>query len=132
MDKLHVIADSVAETGLVVGEDYENNRLGIARPASLHGTKFRGWQEDEEVVGYWGGMVKSNAPSASVNAITKGKKVFYNLNISLGAAPGPGAVWIDETFKNHEDVVTAIIGCYFGDRIDFSNASLESWFPNKT
>ena len=123
MNDLMWIAHDLADHGLVVGEDYEHDRIGIARPASLEGTKFKGWAENR-IVGFWGGMVKSNAPSATLKTVGSGRKTMYHLNVSIGAAPGPGPEWIDETYKTREEAVDAVVGCFFGDKIDFNNPSL--------
>jgi len=49
------------------------------------------------------------------------------LNISSPAVPGPGPVYFDEKFETVEDLVTAVRECYFSDRIDFNNPSLDGW-----
>jgi len=124
---LYNIASIVSELGLVVYRNNDENELYIARPASLVGTKFRGWDKDI-VTGYSSISLKTNAPSAALTIEGKGRKTKFRLNISLLAAPGPGPVWIDEVFKSAEEVVEAVRECYFGDRIDFENESLEKFY----
>jgi hypothetical protein len=124
---LYNIASIVSEFGLIVHRNNDKNELYIARPASLVGTKFRGWDEDI-VTGYSSMSLKTNAPSAVLTIEGKGRKTKFRLNISLLAAPVPGPVWIDEVFKSAEEVVKAVRECYFGDRINFKNESLENYF----
>ncbi len=121
---LYSIASRVSEFGLVVHRNNEKNELYIARPASLEGTIFRGWEEDT-VIGISSTNLKINAPTAILIMQGKGRKTKFNLNISLPMAPGPGPIWFDEVFKSPEDAIEAIKECYFGDRIDFENESLE-------
>lgn len=121
------IASRIAESGLVVHENYEKRELYIARPSSLKGTKFRGWKEDQ-VSGISDTVLKINAPSAKIVISGEGRKTRYLVNISIGAAPGPGPEWFNEEFKRPEDAIKAVLDCYFSDRIDFYNSSLESWY----
>jgi hypothetical protein len=51
----------------------------------------------------------------------------WRVDISMAAAPGPGPVWFHEEFTKVEDAVDAIEGCFFADRIDSQNESLERW-----
>jgi hypothetical protein len=124
---LYSITSSVSKLGLVVHQNNDKNELYIARPASLEGTKFRGWESDI-VNGYSSTSLKTNAPSAILSVEGKGRKTKFRLNISLLAAPGPGPIWFDEVFKSADEVVEAVKDCYFGDRINFKNESLESYF----
>ncbi len=124
---LYNIASVVSKLGLVVHRSNDKNELYIARPASLGGTKFRGWEEDI-VIGFSGTSLMANAPSAVLTIEGKGRKTKFKLNISLPAAPGPGPVWYDEVFKSSEELVEAVKECYFGDRIDFNNESLENFY----
>ncbi len=126
MDTLNV-ACHIAESGLVVHELPEGNKVIIARPASLEGTSFRGCSENR-VTGYAETILLVNAPLAELQEIGSKKTKKYNLNISLAAAPGPGPIWIDEDFEDIKTAIKAVIECFFGDRVDFNNESLNSWY----
>lgn len=125
------IASRIAQSGLVVHENYDKRELYIARPASLKGTEFRGWTEDC-VSGVSDTVLKINAPSAKISIPGEGNKTRYLVNISIGAAPGPGPEWFNEEFKDIEKAIEAVTECYFSDRIDFNNSSLERWYGQKT
>jgi len=125
------IAIRIAESGLVVNENSEKKELHIARPASVNGTEFRGWADDH-VFGMGDVTLKVNAPTAKVVITGKGSKTRYLVNISQPAAPGPGPEWFNEKFKKAEEAIEAVIGCYFSNRVDFNNSSLESWYGQKT
>ena len=125
------IASRIAESGLVVHENYDKRELYIARPASLKGSLFRGWTEDQ-VSGISDTVLKINAPSAKLTVSGIGKKTRYLVNISIGSAPGPGPEWFNEEFKQVEQAIDAVKECYFADRINSNNPSLESWYGPKT
>lgn len=128
--ELFDIAVRVAELGLVVYENYDKQEIQIARPASLQGSLFRGWTEDQlSAIGTT--LLTINAPSAKVTMRGKGRKAKYLVNISMSAALGPGPEWFNKEFKDTQAVFEAIKECYFSDRVDSSNASLESWFGEK-
>lgn len=126
MDTL-TVASWIAESGLVVHEFPEEDRVMITRPASLEGTKFRGWQNNR-VISTGETIILVNAPLATLKEIRTGKRKKYNLDISLS----PGPIWINEDFKDIKDAVKAAIECYLGDRIDFNNESLNEWYPQST
>lgn len=126
MDTLNVAAH-IADSGLVVHEVPKDDKVVIARPASLKGTEFRGCNESR-VTGYAETLLLVNAPLAELKEIGSGKNKKYNLNISMGAAPGPGPIWIDENFDDIKTAVEAVLECFFGERIDFNNESLNKWF----
>ena len=126
-----VVALEIAESGLVAYEHPEDNMVSIARPSSLSGTPFRGWDHDD-VSGIGDAIIKINAPIGRLREIGKGKKAKYNVEISVGAAPGPGPEWINECFSTLDEAIDVVIECYFGNRINFNNPSLELWFGDKT
>ena len=121
------ISIKIAEFGLVVHENFDKNELYIARPASVQGTSFHGFDENN-VVGISNTILIVNAPTAIINITGKGKKRRYLLDISIAAAPGPGPEWFNEKFKSAEEVIKATYNCYFSDEIDFKNPSLEGWY----
>lgn len=125
------MAFRVAEAGLVVHENYDKRQLYVARPASIGGTSFRGWDEDQ-VSGIGDTVLKINAPTATISVLGQGRKTKYLVNISIGAAPGPGPEWFNEQFKKPEEAIEAVIECYFSDRINFNNSSLEQWYGQKS
>jgi len=84
-------------------------------------------KDHEYVVGINNVSLKTDAPMAEVSKLGRGKKTRYRLNISSPAVPGPGPVYFDEKFETVEDLVTAVRECYFSDRIDFNNPSLDGW-----
>lgn len=129
--RIFEISSEIAESGLVVQENHERSELYVSRPASLKGTQFRGWKEDS-VIGMGDTLLKMNAPTAMISIKGRGRKQRFHLNISIPAAPGPGPEWINETFKSSEEVIAATLDCYFAQRIDMKNQSLESWFNNET
>jgi hypothetical protein len=49
--------------------------------------------------------------------------------MSIPAAPGPGPTYFREEFTSLDLAVDAILGCYFGGRIDFDNPSLAALRP---
>ena len=66
------VALEIAEAGLVAYEHPEENMVSIARPASLSGTPFRGWVEDD-VSGVGEALMKINAPLGHLKEIGKVK-----------------------------------------------------------
>ncbi len=120
----------LAEAGLVVWDDQVNPRLEIIRPSAVKGTKFRGTVGDiVSCIGH--ASVLTNAPAAT---LTQERKDSWIVDISEGAAPGPGPTWFNESFttlKEAVQAVQAVLDCYFSDRIDFKNDSLEQFFGNR-
>ena len=114
-------AVKIAETGLVVHEG--DDKLYVARPATVKGTEFRN-RESDSVSGMSDTILKMNAPTASITKVKGG----WILDISEKAAPGPGPEWYNGKFKTLEEAVEAVIDCYFGSRINFDNDSLKRWF----
>src|SRR5262245_44732964 len=113
--------------GLVIIEHSERrNHFMVVRPASLVGSMFRGW-DDCCNLGMSGTSLSTNAPPAMLEPCKKG----WRVDISVAAAPGPGPVWFHEEFENVEDAVDAIEGCFFGDRVDSHNESLEAWYGRR-
>jgi hypothetical protein len=109
--------------GLVIIEHAERpDHFMIVRPASPPGSDFRGWEGCCNV-GMSGTSLSTNAPPAVLQPCKKG----WLVDISMAAAPGPGPVWFHEEFTKVEDAVDAIEGCFFADRIDSQNESLERW-----
>ena len=100
--------------GLVIIERPDRrDEFMIVRPASLAGSEFRGW-EGQTNVGMGGTCLSTNAPPAMLQASKKG----WVVDISIGAAPGPGPIWFHEEFEKAEEAVDAIEGCFFGSRVD--------------
>ena len=91
---------------------------------------FRGWNE-VQVSAIGTTLLTTNAPSAKVTMSGKGRKAKYLVNISMTAAPGPGPEWFNEEFKYIEEVIEAVKGCYFSDRVNSKNLSLEIWFGQR-
>jgi hypothetical protein len=113
--------------GLVVIEHDEHpDYFMIMRPASVPGSNFRGWVGCDNY-GMSRTMLSSNAPPATLKWVN----TSWLVDISEGAAPGPGPVWFHEEFATCQDAVDAIEGCYFGDRVDNNNESLERWFGDR-
>ena len=54
------------------------------------------------------------------------------VDISEAAFPGPGPVYFHETFETAGEACEAVKDCCFGDRIDFNNESLNSWFGSES
>ena len=128
--ELFEIAVRIAELGLIVYENYDNQEIDIARPASVEGSMFRGWNE-VQVSAIGTTLLTTNAPSVKVTISGKGRKAKYLVNISMTAAPGPGPEWFNEEFKYIEEVIEAVKGCYFSDRVNSKNLSLEIWFGQR-
>lgn len=120
-------AAEIAETGLITHE--VDDELFIARPASVAGTPFRGWEEDY-VLGIGNAVLKINAPIAKIRKKSK-KRWLLEIATAAAPGPGPGPVWISEEFSNIEFAVEALIECYFGNRIDSNNESLEGWYGSQ-
>jgi hypothetical protein len=114
--------------GLVIIEHREQRDVFmIVRPMSLAGSDFRGWERRQANVGMGGTTLSTNAPPATLMPCEKG----WVVDISSVAAPGPGPVWFHEEFEKAKDAVDAIEECFFGRRVDNSNASLELWFGKR-
>lgn len=110
--------------GLVIIEHREwRDYFMIVRPASLVGSEFRGWKGTSNV-GMGGTSLRTNAPEAMLKPWKKG----WVVDISSVAAPGPGPVWFHEEFEKARDAVDAIEACFFGNRVDNDNESLETFF----
>jgi hypothetical protein len=113
--------------GLVIIELAERpDHFMIVRPASLDGTDFRGWEGCCNV-GMSGTSLSTNAPPAMLEPCNKG----WRVDISMAAALGPGPVWFHEEFAKVDDAVNAIEGCFFGNRVDSDNESLEWWYGRR-
>jgi hypothetical protein len=69
----------------------------------------------------------TNAPPAMLYPSEKG----WLVDISEAAAPGPGPVWFHAHFANIQDAVDAVEGCFFGNRVDSHNESLEQFYGNR-
>ncbi len=114
--------------GLVIIEHAErSDHFMIVRPASLAGSDFRGWDGCCNV-GMSGTTLSTNAPPAMLEPCKKG----WVVDISMAAAPGPGPVWFQEEFANVQDAVEAVEGCFFGNRVDSHNESLERWYGKRS
>jgi hypothetical protein len=115
------------QLGLVVVEhDDRPDYFMIMRPASVPGSSFRG-REGCHITGMGRAQLSTNAPAATLKWVN----TRWLVDISEGAAPGPGPVWFQGEFVTCQDAVDAIEGCYFGDRVDNNNESLERWFGDR-
>jgi hypothetical protein len=113
--------------GLVVIEHPEDkDNFTIVRPASLAGSAFRGWESNINV-GTGRVSLSTNAPPALLQPSKNG----WLVDISCAAAPGPGPVWFHEEFATARDAVEAIVGCFFGSRVNNENESLQSWYGKR-
>ena len=127
MSKLFDAIYYFAEAGLVVWDDYNNSKLSIGRPSSVEGTKFRG-MVDDIVTGISDFTVMINAPLAT---LTQKSNNSWVVDISLDSAPGPGPVWFHEDFETLKEAVQAVLDCYFSNRINFQNESLEAYYGSR-
>ena len=113
--------------GLVIIEHAERpDHFMIVRPASLAGSDFRGWEGCCNVA-MSGTSLSTNAPPVMLEPCKKG----WLVDISMAAAPGPGPVWFHEEFANVQDAVDAVEGCFFGNRVESNNESLEQWYGKR-
>lgn len=115
----------LAEEGLVASYSYEDRAVYFGRASSTQGTSFRGFREDT-VSNVGDAILKLGAPTGLIRY--KKKRPHWKLDISIAAVPGPGPEYINENFETLEEAVKAAVECYFGDRINFNNPSLERWF----
>ena len=117
---------ALAQRGLIVVENYDDNSLTVARPWSVKGTEFADYAENAELVcGISNTCFVTNAPIATISP--RGRPQRWVVDMSEAAAPGPGPVYYRETFDTLEDATNALLDCYFGDRVDFNNDSLKAW-----
>jgi hypothetical protein len=99
--------------------------LVVIRPASVDGTPFPGdWSA-------YGGAanvtVRTSAPPAELWLKRSRRSKVWIVDISVPAAPGPGPVYFHEQFPALDQAVSAIVDCFFGNRVNFQNESLASW-----
>jgi hypothetical protein len=92
--------------------------LFVMRPASVEGTHFPGdWSS-------FGGAsnvtLRANAPPAQLWFKRSRNSKVWVADISIAAAPGPDKTYFHEEFDSLDMAVEAIIGCFFGNRIDFT------------
>lgn len=126
METVNDIDQSIAvimERGLIVFEGNEDGAYYVARPSSVCGTKFPNFED--EIVGLGNAFFQTNAPLATL--IRGQAEGAWIADISVGAAPGPGPIYFNETFDSFMNAAAAVVDCYFGNRIDFNNESLRSW-----
>lgn len=99
--------------------------LVVMRHASVGGVQFPGdWS------GFGGASnvtLRVNAPPADLWFKRSRRSKVCVVDISIPAAPGPGPVFFHDEFLSLDDAVSAIVDCYFGNRIDFHNESLRVW-----
>lgn len=65
--------------------------------------------------------LESNAPFAVIRS--KRRPIRWVAEISRPCAGGPELVYFRETFDSLHDAATAIIECFFANRIDFNRQS---------
>jgi hypothetical protein len=117
----------LVKLGLIIIEHPERrDHFMIVRPANLAGSDFRGWRGCC-TVGMGGTWLSTNAPPALLQPCQKG----WVVDISSAAAPGPGPVWFHQEFEHATDAVVAIEECFFGNRADKRDASLEEFFGTR-
>ncbi len=123
------LSHELARSGLVVADCFSDSELSIARPASAGGTAFRG-RGGTSMVGIGNAMLQTDAPTCTVRRRQKSPR--WVVDISEAAFPGPGPVYFHEAFETASEACEVVKGCYFGDGIDFNNASLNSWFGSES
>lgn len=121
---LNIVAVRLAERGLIVRYDSDNESLICARHAAVDGTSFGDWVPSH-LAGIGSVDFQTDTPFATITR--KRRPVRWLVDISIAAAPGPGPVFFHETFTTPEAAGEALLDCYFGSRIDFENDSLRSW-----
>ena len=105
------------------------DKLFVIRPSSAAGTPFRGWR-GKRILSIGRTHILTDAPEG---IITRDKSNnLWTADISIRLIPGPSAHYFHHSFETLAEAATALIECFFADRVRYDDPKLKRWLVQQS
>lgn len=104
-------------------------KLFVIRPSTAVGTPLRGWI-GERILAIGSAYILTNAPAATITRDQASGR--WAAEISINLIPGPPARYFHGLFETLPEAATALVECFFEDRVQYDDPRLQAWLKQWT